>query len=458
MVLTFPVRSKEPSLAALVSPNAGSHEPGLILVKPVTGQIAYWDAVGSAVAEGLIQRGGVQTILPLSSGETLTYLCNAEPAGFVIATSKGALWTISVRDSEGRPNLSFVGMTNTGGAWLSGLRSFIGTGLGRADVVAVKPGVRDANSERRGVFVATKRGAIEKWELARGGVYRLVGHGDIHLSMAEILRRQGIDDSTVSVEDIASVPVPQGSSDKLVVLASCISRHSPTYAAFLCLFPEGQPPRILSGTLLPPPPLEYSSLRPGVSFQPQIFVPSPGRSAFIAYSRGFSIISLPDGSDDWPYCDTMTFRDDFAQLRVIAAGQEDFSSDRASNRKLRNPGVILVIQGAGVVRCETFDTELGDSRLLTTGTEWIQSKIEQAVFYGVSSENPLDFKPRQEWNWKLVDVEQAVIKISNEILGSGGNHAFERLTDSIKVRSTWTPIRGIPWVEMSCSRCTGAIS
>jgi nuclear pore complex protein Nup133 len=81
--------------------------------------------------------------------------------------------------------------------------------------------------------------------------------------------------------------------------------------------------------------------------------------------------------------------------------------------------VILVVQGAGVVRVETFDTEVGDMRLLTSGGDWIQSKIEQAVFYGVSGENPIDFKPRQEWNWKLHDVERVVIKISSEILTSG---------------------------------------
>ena len=387
----------------------------------MSGHIAYWDAVGSAVAEGLIQRAGVQSVLPLVQGESVTHLCNAEPAGFVISTSKGALWNISVRDSEGRPHLSFVAMTNTGGAWLSGLRSFIGGGLGRSDVVAVKPGVRDETSERREVFVATKRGGIEKWELARGGVYRLSGQGEVYVQMQEVLRDQIPSDSTISVVDIASVPTPHRSSDKVVILASCVGQQSPGYAIFLCVFQEGQAPRILSGTLLPPAPPEYATLRPGAIIQPQMYVPSPGRSAFIAYSRGFSIITLPNGSDDWPYCDTVMFRDDHAQLRIIASGQEDLSTDRTSNRKLRNPGMILVIQGAGVVRCETFDTELGDSRLLTSGNEWIQSKIEQAVFYGISAENPIDFKPRQEWNWRLPDVERVSTIISKEILTSGLN-------------------------------------
>ena len=419
----------------------------------MTGQIAYWDAVGSAVAEGLIQRAGVQTVLPIASDETITYLCNAEPAGFVLATSKGALWNISVRDAEGRPNLSFVPMTNTGGAWLSGLRSFIGGGQGRADVVAVKPGVRDANSERREVFVATKRGGIEKWELARGGVYRLCGHGDIYTAMHQLLQDQLSGDPTLSIVDIASVPNKHGSSDKLIILASCIGQNSSGYAIFSCHFSENQQPRISSGTFLPPAPEDYSSLRPAAVTQPQLYVPPPGRSAFIAYSRGFSVISLPNGSEDWPYRDTITFREDFPQLRVIGSGQEDLTYDRTSNRKLRNPGMILVLQGAGVARVETFDTEVGDLRLLTSGGDWIQSKIEQAVFYGVSGENPIDFKPRQEWNWKLHDVERVTIKISTEILTSGNSVRLP----NVMVVSKYTQL-GLPLEEFLTTKSHSLVS
>jgi nuclear pore complex protein Nup133 len=447
VVLTFPVRSQEPSLASLVSPNAGNHEPGLILVKPVTGQVAYWDAVGSAVAEGLIQRAGVQTTIPLVNGETIAYLCNAEPAGFVVSTSIGALWNISVRDTEGRPHLSFVGMTNTKGAWLSGLKSFIGGNQGRTDIVALKAGVRDGNTERREVFTATKRGGLERWELARGGVYRLTGQGDVLANMQEILRQQLVSDPMISVVDVASVPTTNGSSDKLVILTSYPSQNSSRYVLFLCLFNESQPPRILTGTLLPPSPSEYSSLRPATFSQPQIYVPSPGKTAFIAYSRGFSIIALPSESEDWAYCDTVTFRDDHAQLRIIASGQEDLITDSSSHRKLRNPGMVLVIQGAGVVRCETFDNELGNIRVSTSGTNWIQSKIEQAVFYGGSGENPLDFQPRSEWDWRLHEVENVALKISNEILTS--SKPFSIFADHrIKIHSTCTPVRKLSRFQM----------
>lgn len=456
VVLTFPIRSKEPSLASLVSPNAGSQEPGLILVKPSSGQIAYWDAVGSAVAEGLIQRAGVQTTLPLAQGETVTYLCNAEPAGFVVSTSKGVLYNVSVRDSEGRPHLSFATMTNLGGTWLS-IKTLIGASQGRSDVVAVKPGIRDGNTERREVFVATKKAQIEKWELARGGVYRLSGQGDIYASMQEVLQDR-LPDATLSVVDIAAVPSTHGPSDQLVILASCIAHNSTGHAVFLCSFPENQTPRILSGTLLPPTPSDQPSLRPATISQPQLYIPSPGRTAFIAFTRGLSIITLPNGSDDWPYLDTITFRDDFSHLRIIGSGQEDLTTDRASHRKLRNPGMIVVVQGAGVVRVETFDTEIGDRMLLTSGTNWIQSKIEQAVFYGVNGENPIDFKPRGEWSWKITDVERVAAKISGEILTSSKRPFVVRLTVSVQVHSNYAAAGRVSHDAMPFTSCNRTVS
>src|SRR4051794_3416462 len=44
------------ALGSLVSPAANNDEPGLVVVMPVSGRIAYWDAVGSAIAEGLFSR------------------------------------------------------------------------------------------------------------------------------------------------------------------------------------------------------------------------------------------------------------------------------------------------------------------------------------------------------------------------------------------------------------------
>ena len=455
VVLTFPVRSQEASLASLVSPNAGSSEPGLILLKPLTGQIAYWDSAGSAVAEGLVQRAGVQSTLPLAQGEIVTSLCNAEPAAFVASTSTGALWLISVRDAEGRPNLSFNTMMISKGAWLGGLSSLLRGGQGRSNVVSVKAGGRESRSERRDVLVATGRGEIEKWELARGGSYRLVGQGDlsnlIHKKLRELLR----DDCTFSVVDVASVPSVK-SSDKLVFLVSYVSQHAPGYALLLGLV-DNQPSQILSGTLLPASPTDYSTFRPGSAFQPQIYIPYPGKTIFVVYSRGISIVSLPVDLENWAYCDTLTFRDDHAQLRIIGCGQEDLIMDPTLHRKHRSAGVILIIQNAGVVRCETFDNEVGDIQISTSGLEWIQSKIEQAVFYGSSGDNPLDFKPREEWNWKIHEVEKVAIKISAEILMSG--KWFPNVVNSsIKVYSIFASARKFPNFKTPFTSCSSTIS
>jgi hypothetical protein len=71
------------------------------------------------------------------------------------------------------------------------------------------------------------------------------------------------------------------------------------------------------------------------------------------------------------------------------------------------------------------------------------------VVYGISSENPLDFKPRQEWNWKLHDVERVATKISKEILSSGLCLPHCRF---LIVVSKYTQL-GLPLEDFLISKC-----
>jgi Non-repetitive/WGA-negative nucleoporin C-terminal len=102
---------------------------------------------------------------------------------------------------------------------------------------------------------------------------------------------------------------------------------------------------------------------------------------------------------------------------------------------------------------ESFDVDIGDARLVTSGTEWIQSKVEQAIFYGVAAENPLDFKPRPDWNWKLHDVEGVVTKISNEILTSSTPISRKELT----LVSKYTQV-GLPLEEFLASKTQSLVA
>lgn len=70
-------------LGVLVAPCAGCDEPGLVIVMPISGRIAYWESIGGAIAEGLMHRKSIESRIPLVSGEICVYLCNAEVVLFL---------------------------------------------------------------------------------------------------------------------------------------------------------------------------------------------------------------------------------------------------------------------------------------------------------------------------------------------------------------------------------------
>ena len=94
----------------------------------------------------------------------------------------------------------------------------------------------------------------------------------------------------------------------------------------------------------------------------------------------------------------MTFGGFERRVEIVDGGPEDvmfdsaprsdmmelFTSDAGATgagKKIRNPGIMLVVRGAGIVLLEAFDLEL--VKRVPTEPVKVKSKIGQAVFYGV---------------------------------------------------------------------------
>src|SRR5690606_38217356 len=97
-IFTLPYPSKHASdplpLGSLVTPSTSSDEPGLVIVMPMSGKVAYWESISSAATLDFIrqQRSGVEdSISGMYSGEHVTQLVNAGSAGFVLVFSSGRL-------------------------------------------------------------------------------------------------------------------------------------------------------------------------------------------------------------------------------------------------------------------------------------------------------------------------------------------------------------------------------
>ncbi|PUU75151.1 hypothetical protein B9Z19DRAFT_367673 [Tuber borchii] len=128
-------------LGALVSPSANGDELGLVVVMPLSGRTAYWDSVGSAVAEGLFtKRRGVEGKVPLISRESVTAICNAEPAGFILSLSSGKLAHLALRYPAGRPGITVTIMRGYGTGIMGGFLGALRAGSSQQNTVAVRAG------------------------------------------------------------------------------------------------------------------------------------------------------------------------------------------------------------------------------------------------------------------------------------------------------------------------------
>ncbi|KAI5123360.1 hypothetical protein M0805_001781 [Coniferiporia weirii] len=98
-IFPCPNRYSEPQVpfSAFVS-YGPSREPGLILLSPY-GEVRFWDSIGLGLTGG---EPTEDTIVDLSSDETVTAFVYAEPHTFVATTSSGRLFLFTVTSNDGR--------------------------------------------------------------------------------------------------------------------------------------------------------------------------------------------------------------------------------------------------------------------------------------------------------------------------------------------------------------------
>ncbi|KAA8895178.1 Non-repetitive/WGA-negative nucleoporin C-terminal-domain-containing protein [Sphaerosporella brunnea] len=423
-------------LGAFVSPSANSPEPGLVIVLPISGRIAYWDAVGTAVSEGLLFKiRAVQGKIPMMTNEVITAICNAEPAGFIASTSSGRLIHLALRDNAGRPHINPTIMRGTGG--LSGLFGALRAGSNRRDVAAVRAGKPLGMGERE-IIVCTERGIFSRWHVSRSGSYANTTDVDFRdqiwnaMSQERALQERNSEQFQV-IDFQVSGYNPTGISGqeddvKLLVLTGMITPDGKATYALVSLELSATGRASVDGIYV------IKSYANSWQFKsaPKLYLPEPKKTAFVVFDRAVAVISkMPVMEDemleqDAYYEDVVDFRGDL-RIEIIGSGPESvdkgpstdvsmsFTTDQGYTRKIKNPGVVLVAKGVGILRIEAFD--VAGARQINTPVT-VKSKLEQAVFFGTKSDNPLNFNGRLEVNFHVEDLEEAALEVSKEILRS----------------------------------------
>ncbi|KAJ4157189.1 hypothetical protein NW754_008834 [Fusarium falciforme] len=449
-------------VGCLVSPSAASTEPGLVVVMAGSGKVVYWESISSAATFAFIKkdRSGVEyTISGMQSGETVVAITNAESAGFILTFNSGRLAYMNVRDSYGRPSISVQFLRSSLSPTSSGIFGSIRHAFShlslKGDIAAVRAD-RSARMGERNIVALTGKGRLHAWRVHRGGHNEIIGEADVRESIIDALHETdpaSREFPEESFEAIDCTYVPKGLEAKyhdlsrlseamatddtsvqhLLILVSLTQRSTARYALVEAILTPrdcqiGMVRPITSYTS----PISFSDITPAT--RPRLYLPRPALVAFVVFDRATVIasIAIPPQSPDSQlqsdshvlpasFEDVVDFREDDVH-EIIGSGFEEMAAvsshddNRLHRPKTKNPAVVLMVRGAGVVRIVTTDVDKFASDQPPKVSA--KSKLEQAVFFGVKQDNPLIFDGRQEIKFSNEEVAQAALEISHEILSS----------------------------------------
>jgi nuclear pore complex protein Nup133 len=447
-------------LGALVAPSAASEDPGLLVVMPTTGKISYWESISSAATLDFLrqQRNGVEDAVPgMSSGEHVLQLVNAETAGFILALSSGRLAYLNVRDSHGKPAITVqylrggLGPNPTG--FFGSIRHALKVSVGRGDIAAVRARPPTRVGERT-IALATCKGKVKVWRIHRGGNHEALVDVDVREDILHAIRQ--IDPSvdaalseTLEVFDLTFLPAGvderyrdmsrlsnldgNENTHQVVLLVSITGKRSqPYFLVELVASPQG------SWVGMTRPITSYSRpVNASALARPRVYLPSPALMAYVVFDRAVVVASIaqpPDTPDSQlrqdshvlpaAFEDVIDLRSDV--LEIVGSGVEELPTpsqeleiSKQHRQKTKNPAVVLVVRGVGLIRVAVTDIERFGSERPPELTA--KSKLEQAVFFGIKDDNPVVFEAGGMQQFSSKEIGKAAVQLSNEILSSRTN-------------------------------------
>ncbi|KAJ4145875.1 hypothetical protein LMH87_004707 [Akanthomyces muscarius] len=461
--LPTPGRSSDPlPVGCFVSPSASSTEPGLVIVTASSGRVVFWESISSAATFAFIKkdRSGVEhSISGMSHGEKVVSITSAESAGFIITFNSGRLAYMSVRDNHGRPAISVQflrsSIASSGGGIFGSIRHAFSNLSLRGEIAAVRAD-RSARVGERNIVALTTKAKLQAWKIHRGGHNEHIGEAEMRDSIYSALYEADPytkDFSPDSLEALDFTFVPKGLEHKyldmsrlsdamasddasvqhLLLLVSLTRKSVARYSLVeVILKPNSCKVGITRPITSYSTPLQRTGGEPTTS--PRLYLPRPALVAFVVFERAtvMASVAIPPESPDSQlqsdnhilppsFEDVIDFREDDLH-EIIGSGYEEMSSTTQEDSRIfrprtaRNPAVLLMVRGAGIIRVITTDIDKFASEQAPQVSA--KSKLEQTVFFGAKKESPLVFDGRREASFTGREISAAALEVSQEILSS----------------------------------------
>lgn len=427
-----------PPLCGVLVPNATVSPPGLLVVVPGTGRIIYWETVSNAVVLGLMRQkqNGIQAMIPgLLPSEHAKEIINVEPSGVIVTFSSGRVAHITLRDPQGKAAVtvnflrSSAKLSSTG--FLGGIKSVLTGGLWKKDIAAARPG-KSSQRGQRDVIIATSTGLLEIWDTHWNNGSTMKAEIDLRRAIYEAVTNISWDggyDNSLKILDFVCTPrhdsFDQASNPdmdhSISIFALVLHTQEPGVLALAVLKIDisGGCGRVVSTHHVEPRniPSHFEKSKP------KLYVPLPGDTAFIVLRLSVIVLSLipvresPSSqllmeSRRIPgyFQDCIQLRGD-KQLEVLGTSVEEQGENRIY------PACLVMLRGFGIIRI-AISPYSGSEKVLEKAQMTAKDKLEQAIFYGTMSDNPLDFMSENWLSFPPEELEDAALDICDELLRS----------------------------------------
>ncbi|XP_014554147.1 hypothetical protein COCVIDRAFT_105768 [Bipolaris victoriae FI3] len=433
--LSFGLRLSEPLPLGAIVRNGPTNDFGVVALAPSTGKISFWESIDSADTRSLYpqRQQGVEGFVKLYSGETITDLVDVEHAGYVLVFSSGRLAQLTLRDSQGRPNVvtTVLSAPNSSGGSFFSLKGLLGGSI-RKTIASVK--ARTSQSKgHMDVISATKNGLFQLWDLSWSGQHSHHQDVDVHDSILSALQVDTVPEirnqQDVHVLDFAIVEQQQRHDVvELLVLVALSGRDSINYSLLeLVLSGTG-------GTVNRVIPLRNFH-QPQLPKEPTgtLLVPQPGHTAYVQFPGAVCVTALtrpeesPEaqlladaGRPSLPFQDTIYFRPD-----VTISG----NALEIALRKDKRATALIFVQQFGLLQISALSPstdEQDNERAKVTAL----SKLEQATFFSTIPGNIIDFSVKSRFSFPEEETAEAARAISAGILSSSYDY-LEKTTSNM---------------------------
>ena len=381
------------------------------------------------------------------TGETITAIINAEPAGFILTFSHGRVAHLTLRDQLGRPavGVQFLRKASSGSQnGIFGSIRNVFSGSGRKVVAAVHAG--RASRGQRDVMIVTGDAEIEIWDtrhnVGNSIKFSLDAKEELLNNLKDNMPPDGQSNYHFSVLDFAFVAhrpnghelaKTDGDSAEEVLFLVALSQTDRTY---YYIMETTLSVELIRVNTVYPVNCYRKAIRTDATLQPRLSVPQPGRTAFIIFESAIVLYSLArlrespssqllseGGSAPEPFQDCIRFQED-TSFHVLTVSPEDQNDDR------KHPSIVTAVQSFGLVRVSAIHAQMAEEDA-EDGIVTPKSKIEQAVFFGSLKNNPLDLVSKGEQQFDQEEVEAAALEISKQILTSSSKY-LPKATPSVE--------------------------